>query len=182
MNVYHLSAVLVRIAGIVLTVMGLQQGISWFAIASSGAYSDVAWSYPDAWMPLTVFVMWLTAGLIMLIFPGQVAGNLMPASGPGTSAIDEIPNDNLTRLILLGGGLYFTIQGAVSLTYLIVYWIYYFFESAKLNVSWLPFWNAGLVGRAASGLVELGAGLVLLFRTHGIGALFSKLRRASPRL
>ncbi len=176
MNVYHLAAVLIRITGLVLILKSIETVVG---LAMAGA-TNIA-GQPGFVAFLTFHVMWLTAGVLFLLFPSRIAGNLVPAAPPKTLNQDDIPADALTHLIIIAAGLYFLVDGIKALASLASFWAVYMTQSYGQGLSQTPsFWNTGYTGQVTSGVVSLVAGLWLLLRPVGIARLIHRLRRAHP--
>lgn len=175
MNVHHLAALLVRIAGLILILKSLELVIS---LAMAGATNIVG--QPGHVAFLTFHVMWFTAGVLFVMFPTRIAGNLVPAPAPDAESDDDIPADTLTRLILIAAGLYFLIEGIRDLVSFFSYWAVYMSQGFGDGLAKISFWQPRFVAQFVSGVVALGAGLILLLRPAGIASLIQQLRRSHP--
>lgn len=175
MNIHHLAAVLIRIAGIVLVLKSIELVVS---MAMAGA-SNFA-GQPGYAAFLTFQVMWLTAGILFLLFPTRIAGNLVPAAAVESSNADDISADALTRLIVVAAGLYFLIDGIKDLAAFFTYWAVYTSQGFGQGLSEVPFWSPQFAGLLTSSAVSIAAGLWLLLRPISIMELIHRLRRAHP--
>ncbi len=175
MNIHHLAAILVRIAGIVLLLKSIELVVS---IAMAGATNFVG--QPGYVAFLTFQVMWLTAGILFLLFPTRIAGNLMPAAPAEVTDQDNIPVNTLTCLIIIAAGLYFLIDGIKDLASFFTYWVVYVSQGYGQGLDKVSFWQPNLAGQLAPSIVSLVAGLWLLLKPQRIVDLIHRLRRAHP--
>lgn len=172
MNVHHLAALLVRIAGILLLLHGVEIAIGLIGVgAAQGVMA------PSAWLFLTFAVMWLTAAVLMLLYPTRVAGAFLPRAPADAQDADAIPSDAMTRLVLVAAGLFFLIDGIKDLASVAAYWAIYTAQGAGAGLAPVSFWTPTVIQPAATGSVALAAGLWLLLRPAGIAAFIHRLRR-----
>jgi len=175
MNIYHLAAVLIRIAGIVLVLKSIELVVS---MAMAGATNFVG--QPGYVAFFTFQVMWLTAGILFLLFPTRIAGNLVPTGSIEPPDQDNIPADALARLIIVAAGLYFLIDGIKDLALFFTYWAVYMSQGYGDGINKVAFWQSNFAGQLVSATVSLIAGLWLLLRPQRIADLIHRLRRAHP--
>jgi len=175
MNVHHLAALLVRIAGLILVLKSIDLVVS---MAMAGATNFVGKPGYIAFM--TFQVMWLTAGILFLLFPLRIAGNLLPTTPAVTPDQDHVPADALTRLILIAAGLYFLVDGIKDLASFFTYWAVYVSQGYGQGLNKVAFWQSNFSGQLVSSIVSLLAGLWLLLRPVGIANLIHRLRGRHP--
>lgn len=175
MNVHHLAALLVRITGIILLVKSIETGIGLAMVGATDIFNQ-----PGHVSFLTFHVMWLTAGVLMLLFPMRIASNVVPAAAAQTAQSDDIPADALTRVILVAAGLYFIVDGIKALSSLASYWAVYTAQGAGHGLAPVQFWTQSIAHQTLMGTVSMCVGLILLLRPQGVARLITRLRQAHP--
>lgn len=177
MTIHQLASLLIRIAGLVLLLRSIEM-IAW--VVAAGTVNQAFDS--NQWLFLTFNTMWLTAAVCFIFFPSRVAFNLVPRGTTDATSVerDDIPNDALTRLILVAAGLYFLVDGIKDLAGLATNWLIYLAQGTGAGLSPTSFWTGNFVAQLVTGSVSVAAGLWLLLRPSGIAALIHRLRRTAP--
>lgn len=177
MNVHHLAALLVRLTGLILLLRSLETAIG---LAMAGATDILGQS--GAVPFLTFQVLWLTAGILLLLFPNWIAGNIVPAPDKDSPHYDDIPSSALASLIVVVAGLYFIVDGVKALASLASYWAVFTAQGAGHGLAPLKFWTQSIAHQTITGSISLVVGLLLLLRPHGAAAVINRLRRVHPKL
>lgn len=161
MSIQTLSALAIRITGIVIGLYAVKSGAIYVYAAKQS--NDDPWLF----VTLTPIVMMFSASACMIAFPRIIAGKLVPVADGTTK---EPPS--ITDLEVLGSallGLYFLIQSVLDAVWMISLW----FATKQFGYQWQ--WSGDYVSTIAVAVVEFAIAVWLMLGARG---LFELLRRA----
>lgn len=164
-------AVLIRLMGFYI----LLSAIAILPSAVQSLFSGGALVPESGWWSLTISLMWFTAALCMLAFPGIVAGNVLARHGDEPLKFAWTRNDFETVGFSLLG-LYFLGSSIRDGSYWFTIWFINYRQSIDSNsvpLGYLPLDIAGIV----SMLVSAAIGLWLLLGAKGLRRLLDWARR-----
>lgn len=159
--IHTLSALAVRLAGIVIGLYAVRAGVTF--LYSARLSSDEPWLF----VALTPLVMMLSASVCMIFFPRTIAGKFVPVMGGETKDPPSVGDLEHLGTALLG--LYFLVQVVLDVTYMITLWFAYKEYGTKMS------WTPDHVATLAVAAVEFGLAVWLLLGARG---LFGLLRWA----
>ncbi|HZZ91012.1 MAG TPA: hypothetical protein VFE23_00515 [Usitatibacter sp.] len=165
MDMRGISAVLLKITGLVMVVMCIAQVPSYFSLMTrEGGWSfwQITGTAAMTLGPLTV------AGLVLWFFPGTVANKIVSVGDAAQGSFDWRPLELIALTIL---GLYLIARGVVNLTFDVVVMALMLDQSP--DFSSLPL---STIARMVAAGAELAIGFILCIRRRGVIRILERLR------
>ncbi|MGI9413528.1 MAG: hypothetical protein ACR2PM_07660 [Hyphomicrobiales bacterium] len=163
MAIQTLSALAVRITGIVIGLSALKAGAAYLYTAAQANLD------PWLFLALTPTVMMFAAAACMIVFPRTVAGNLVPVVANETREPPAIGQLEVLGCALIG--LYFLIQAVLDATWMISY----YYAGRQWDTAWV--WNQSTVTPTVVAAAKFAIAVWLLLGAKGLFGLLRWARR-----
>lgn len=163
MPIHTLTALAIRVTGIVILIKAIELGASYQAMGMPS----------PGWAWATVAVM-AAAALSMILFPLALAGRLLPAGGTRDTLDTDPPvgGGAIERLAASVIGLYFLVVAVTDGSY------YVLLAAATQSFGGPPIWNNHQIASAGTTVLEFVFALWLLFGARQLVTLMRWARTA----
>ncbi len=153
MHIRILTAIAVRVAGVVIGLYALRNGALYIGSMTGGTESQ--------WLMSLAFLLMLAASLLMIIFPFTLTGKLLPDETEAKKT-DSLSSEKIEYLASSLMGLYFFVEAIIDGFYMLGIVL----GLRNLGIAWT--WTPEYAGIVMAMTAEFLAALWLLFGAKGI--------------